>query len=86
MRGKLAVAIALLLAAPAAAEERHRDITLDPGKTLMEVKVPGHVYDELYADYDFVEALQRNGDGSISTDVLVNPAERAALVRPGPAK
>ena len=79
MRGKLAVAIALLLAAPAAADERHRDITLDPGKTLMEVKVPGHLYDQLYADYDFVEALQRNGDGSISTDVLVNDAERAAL-------
>jgi hypothetical protein len=70
----------LLLAAPAAAaDERHRDITLDPGKTLMEVKVPGHLYDQLYADYDFVEALQRNGDGSISTDVLVNDAERAAL-------
>jgi hypothetical protein len=79
MRGKLAVVIALLVAAPAAADEPHRDITLDPGKTLMEVKVPGNLYDQLYADYDFVEALQRNGDGSISTDVLVNDAERAAL-------
>ena len=79
MRGKLAVAIALLVAAPAAADERHRDITLDPGKALVEVKLPSHLYDELYADYDFVEAVQRNGDGSISTDVLVNDAERAVL-------
>ena len=51
MRGKLAVVIALLVAAPAAADEPHRDITLDPGKTLMEVKVPGTVYDELYGLY-----------------------------------
>jgi hypothetical protein len=81
MRGKVAVAVvsALVFAAPAAADDAHRDITLDPGKTLMEVKVPGSLYDELYADYDFVEAQQRNGDGSISTDVLVNPAERAEL-------
>ncbi len=79
MRGKLAVAIALLVAAPAAADEPHRDITLDPGKALVEVKLPSHLYDELYADYDFVEAVQRNGDGSISTDVLVNDAERAVL-------
>ena len=45
----------------------------------MEVKVPGHLYAELYADYDFVEAVQRNGHGWLSTDVLVNDAERAAL-------
>ena len=79
MRGKLAVAFALLVAAPAAADERHRDISLDPDKALVEVKVPSHLYDELYADYDFVEAVQRNGDGSISTDVLVNDDERAVL-------
>src|ERR1700754_4071094 len=33
--------------------------------------------------YDFVEANQRNGDGSVSTDVLVNPAEKAALAAEG---
>ena len=68
-----------LLAAPAQAQE-HRDISLDPDKALVEVKVPSeHLYAALSADYDFVEALQRNGDGSISTDVLANPAERSAL-------
>jgi Zinc carboxypeptidase/Chitobiase/beta-hexosaminidase C-terminal domain len=47
---------------------------------LMEVKVPSlRLYDRLYSSYDFVEAVQRNGDGSLSTDVLVNPGERALL-------
>ena len=82
MRGKLAVrrVLALPLGARPALPRRHRDISLDPDKALVEVKVPSQsLYDELYADYDFVEAVQRNGDGSISTDVLVNAAERAAL-------
>ena len=83
MKGKFAVvvsvALALAAAVPAAAQE-HRDITLDPGKVLMEVKVPSQrLYDDLYSSYDFVEAVQRNGDGSLSTDVLVNPEERALL-------
>ena len=81
MKGKFAVVgtLALVLAAagPAAAQEAHRDITLEPGKVLMEVKVPNQrLYDRLYSSYDFVEAVQRNGDGSLSTDVLVNPEER----------
>ena len=46
----------------------------------MEVKVPNqNLYDMLYSSYDFVEAMQRNGDGSVSTDVLVNAEEEAAL-------
>ena len=88
MKGKFAVVgtLALLLAAagPAAAQEAHRDITLEPGKALMEVKVPSQrLYDQLYSSYDFVEAVQRNGDGSLSTDVLVNPGERALAAGPG---
>ena len=88
MKGKFAVVgtLALLLAAagPAAAQEAHRDITLEPGKVLMEVKVPNQrLYDQLYSSYDFVEAVQRNGDGSLSTDVLVNPGERALLQAQG---
>ena len=88
MRGKLAVvaslALLLAVAAPAAAQEGHRDITLDAGKALMEVKVPNqNLYDMLYSSYDFVEAMQRNGDGSVSTDVLVNADEEAALRGPG---
>ena len=84
MKGKLAVvgslALALAGAAPAAAQDAHRDITLESGKALMEVKVPSlSLYDQLYSSYDFVEAMQRNGDGSVSTDVLVNPEEQAAL-------
>src|SRR5262245_11243148 len=84
MKGKLAVVVSLATvlatAGPVAADDGHRDITLDPGKVLMEVKVPTQrLYDELYPSYDFVEALQRNGDGSISTDVLVNDEERALL-------
>ncbi len=88
MKGKFAVVgtLALLLAAagPAAAQEAHRDITLEPGKVLMEVKVPNQrLYDQLYSSYDFVEAVQRNGDGSLSTDILVNPGERALLQAQG---
>ena len=84
MRGKCAVVASFLLvlvgAGSAPAQELHRDITLDPGKTLMEVKVPSQgLYERLSSSYDFVEAMQRNGDGSVSTDVLVNAAERAAL-------
>jgi Zinc carboxypeptidase/Chitobiase/beta-hexosaminidase C-terminal domain len=83
MRGKVVVgslALLLAVAAPAAAQEGHRDITLEPGKALMEVKVPNqNLYDMLYSSYDFVEAMQRNGDGSVSTDVLVNAEEEAAL-------
>ncbi len=85
MRGKFAVVASLTLlvlagAGPAAADEAHRDITLEPGKTLMEVKVPNQsLYAALYSSYDFVEAMQRNGDGSVSTDVLVNASEQAAL-------
>ena len=84
MKRKVAVVGSLLLvlacAAPSAAQEGHRDITLEPGKTLMEVKVPSQsLYAQLYPSYDFVEAVQRNGDGSVSTDVLVNPEEEAAL-------
>jgi hypothetical protein len=84
MRGKVAVVASFLLvlagAASAPAQELHGDITLDPGKTLVEVKVPSQrLYQQLYSSYDFVEAMQRNGDGSVSTDVLVNDAERAAL-------
>jgi len=68
-----------LLVGPAQAQE-HRDITLDADKALVEVKVPSEgLYRALSADYDFVEALQRNGDGSISTDVLANAEERSAL-------
>jgi Zinc carboxypeptidase/Chitobiase/beta-hexosaminidase C-terminal domain len=83
MKGKVAVlaSLAMLLAGagPAAAQD-HRDITLDPGKALMEVKVPSQsLYANLYPSYDFVEAVQRNGDGSVSTDILVNPEEKAAL-------
>ncbi len=51
----------------------------------MEVKVPSlTLYDQLYTDFDFVEASQRNGDGSISTDVLANApsARRCAPRRP----
>ena len=88
MKGKFAVVgtLALVLAAagPAAAQEGHRDITLESGKVLMEVKVPSsRLYDRLYSSYDFVEAVQRNGDGSLSTDVLVNPEERALLQAQG---
>src|SRR5688572_24923748 len=84
MKGKVAVVLSLALmlagAGPAAADEGHRDITLEPGKVLMEVKVPNrNLYSMLYSSYDFVEAVQQNGDGSVSTDVLVNPEERAAL-------
>ena len=84
MKGKIAVVLSLALvlagAGPAAADEAHRDITLEPGKVLMEVKVPNrNLYSMLYSSYDFVEAAQQNGDGSVSTDVLVNPEERAAL-------
>ena len=80
MRGKLAVVFALVLAAPAVADEPHRDISLDPDKTLMEVKVPARASTtSCLAQYDFVEPLQRNGDGSVSTDVLVNAEERALL-------
>jgi hypothetical protein len=88
MKGRFAVVgtLALVLAAagPAVAQDAHRDITLDPGKVLTEVKVPSQrLYDRLSSSYDFVEALQRNGDGSISTDVLVNPEERALLEAQG---
>ena len=84
MKGKIAVVASLALVLAAAARppptSGHRDITLEPGKALMEVKVPSQsLYDQLYASYDFVEAVQRNGDGSMSTDVLVNADERAAL-------
>ena len=41
------------------------------------------LYDQLYSSYDFVEAVQRNGDGSLSTDILVNPDERALLQAQG---
>src|SRR5690349_23640535 len=83
MRRGLAVglsAFAWLVVAPAAGAQEHRDITLDADKALVEVKVPSEgLYRALAADYDFVEALQRNGDGSISTDVLANAAKRSAL-------
>jgi Zinc carboxypeptidase/Chitobiase/beta-hexosaminidase C-terminal domain len=83
MRAQCAVVASVLLVlvgAGSAAAQEHRDITLDPGKTLVEVKVPSQsLYQQLYSSYDFVEAVQRNGDGSVSTDVLVNDAERAAL-------
>jgi hypothetical protein len=50
----------------------------------MEVKVPSQrLYDHLYSSHDFVEAVQRNGDGSLSTDVLVNSGERALLQSEG---
>ena len=61
--------LALGLAPAAFAEER-----------LMEVKVPTvSLYHQLYTTYDFVEANQFNGDGSVSTDVVVDDDEQAAL-------
>src|SRR5690242_20765074 len=61
--------LALALAPAAIADER-----------LMEVKVPSvSLYHDLYTTYDFVEANQFNGDGSVSTDVVVNDDEEAAL-------
>jgi hypothetical protein len=46
----------------------------------VEVKVPSAaLYERLSAVYDFTHAFQRNGDGSVSADVLANAAERALL-------
>src|SRR3954468_14768280 len=61
--------LAFALAPAAFAEQR-----------LMEVKVPTvALYHDLYSSYDFVEANQFNGDGSVSTDVVVDEDEAAAL-------
>src|SRR5262245_36063849 len=85
MRGRVAlVGSVLVLAGVGPAQPAHaqadRVLALDPGQTLMEVKVPSErLYQQLLTQYDFVEANQRNGDGSVSTDVLVNPGEKAAL-------
>src|SRR4051794_7140693 len=69
-RGLAATFVLALALAPAAfAEER-----------LMEVKVPtAALYHELSTSYDFVEANQFNGDGSVSTDVVVDDEEETAL-------
>ena len=75
------VALALMVAAtPAAAQELEHVPSLDSDKALMEVKVPSAaLYGRLFSSYDFQHPSQRNGDGSISTDVLVNAEERALL-------
>ena len=63
------VGLALVAAAPALAQGAHRVPSLDPDKALVEVKVPS----------DFTHAFQRNGDGSVSADVLANAEERRLL-------
>ena len=74
------VALALVAAAPALAQDAHRVPSLDGDKALVEVKVPSEaLYTKLSTVYDFTHAFQRNGDGSVSADVLANGEERRLL-------
>ena len=75
-----AVGRVLMAAGPASGQDAANVPSLDSDKALVEVKVPSAaLYHRLYAEYDFAHAVQKNGDGSVSTDVLVNAEERALL-------
>ena len=74
------VGLVLVAAAPAIAQDAHRVPSLDGDKALVEVKVPSEaLYSRLSTAYDFTHAFQRNGDGSVSADVLANAEERSLL-------
>src|SRR5215204_79912 len=75
-----ALALFAAAAAPAVANEPQHAPSLDADKALIEVKIPSvALYDRLFTSFDFAHATQRNGDGSVSTDVLANAEERALL-------